>query len=141
MLACRQESPAENVRGTVGVVIPETRIRIVNPETLEDLPDGEKGVVLAKGPGVMRGYYKDPENTAKAMKAGQGWFDTGDIGWRAPGRESLLFSSAPGSHIRACFVQDHDSQGRHRPQMQPASSHMPFYLEYSRSATVSFISQ
>lgn len=90
MLACRKEKPIENVRGTVGVAIPETQIRVVNPETLEDLPDGEKGLMLAKGPGVMRGYYKDQESTEKAMRAGDGWFDTGDIGWRAPGTKDLL---------------------------------------------------
>ncbi len=86
MLACRKEKPLENVRGTVGVAIPETQIRVVDAETLKDLPDGEKGLMLAKGPGIMRGYYKDRESTDKAMRAGDGWFDTGDIGWRAPSK-------------------------------------------------------
>lgn len=94
VLACRKEIPSENVRGTVGVVIPETQIRVVDAETLQDLPDGEKGVILAKGPGVMRGYYKDQENTAKAMRAGDGWFDTGDMGWVAPSKYRSLQSSS-----------------------------------------------
>ena len=85
VLACRKEVPIENVRGTVGTAIPETSIRVVDADTLEDLPDGEKGLLLAKGPGIMRGYYNDKESTDKAMRAGNGWFDTGDIGWRAPG--------------------------------------------------------
>lgn len=65
--------------------MPETRIRVVDPETLRDVPEGHQGVLLASGPGVMRGYYKDPDATRKAMRAGPGWFDTGDLGWRAPG--------------------------------------------------------
>ena len=32
----------------------------------------------------MKGYYKDDAATAKAFRAGNGWFDTGDLGWRAP---------------------------------------------------------
>ena len=55
----------------------------MNPETLQDLPDGEQGLLLAKGPGVMKGYYNNPQGTAKAVR--DGWFDTGDLGWRAPG--------------------------------------------------------
>lgn len=43
-----------------------------------------QGLLLAKGPGIMKGYYNDEANTAKAFSAGNGWFDTGDLGWRAP---------------------------------------------------------
>lgn len=73
------------MRGSVGLAIPGTEIRVVSPDTFEDVADGHKGVLLAKGPGIMRGYYNDPGSTQKAMRAGPGWFDTGDIGWRAPG--------------------------------------------------------
>ncbi len=48
-----------------------------------------QGLLLAKGPGVMKGYYKDEASSAKAFKAGDGWFDTGDLGWRAPSESSV----------------------------------------------------
>lgn len=59
--------------------------QVVDPVSLEEVSDGEKGLMLARGPGVMRGYYNDADATRKAMRAGDGWFDTGDLGWRAPG--------------------------------------------------------
>ena len=57
---------------------------MVDPETYQDVADGQQGVILAQGPGVMKGYYNDPQGTQKALKQGS-WFDTGDLGWRAPG--------------------------------------------------------
>jgi fatty-acyl-CoA synthase len=53
--------------------------RAVNPETEIDVPLGEIGELLAKGPGVTAGYYNKLEATAEAMTA-DGWFKTGDLG-------------------------------------------------------------
>jgi len=63
---------------TVGKALPGTEIRIVN-EKRETLPPGEVGEIACKGPTVMKGYYKDPEQTAKALDE-DGWFYTGDLG-------------------------------------------------------------
>ncbi|EFN50517.1 hypothetical protein CHLNCDRAFT_139443, partial [Chlorella variabilis] len=80
VLACRRNLPLENVRGSVGQPTPGTQLRLVDPESLQEVADGQQGLLLARGPGVMAGYYADPGATAKAFKAGDGWFDTGDLG-------------------------------------------------------------
>lgn len=72
--------PWRNLRGASGQPIPHTELKIVDPETRRDLPDGQRGLVLARGPQIMAGYYKNPEATAKAIDP-EGWFDTGDLGW------------------------------------------------------------
>lgn len=66
------------VPGTVGPVFPGTEIRIVD-ETGNDLPPGNQGLVLARGPQVMKGYYKRGEMTG-AMIDREGWLNTGDLG-------------------------------------------------------------
>ncbi len=68
-----------NLRGSAGKPIPETELRIVDPETRQTLPLGQKGLVLARGPQIMAGYYENPQATAKAIDP-EGWFDTGDLG-------------------------------------------------------------
>ncbi len=69
---------------SAGKPIPGTRLRVVDPESYQEVADGQQGVILAQGPGVMKGYYNDPQGTQKAFQDGD-WFDTGDLGWRAPG--------------------------------------------------------
>ena len=66
--------------GTVGVPLPGTEIKIVDLETgTRELPPKEAGEICIKGPQVMSGYYKKPEETALALR--DGWFYTGDIGF------------------------------------------------------------
>lgn len=71
--------PWRNIKGADGQPIPQTETRIVDPETRQTLPTGQQGVVLIRGAQVMRGYYKNPQATAKAIDP-EGWFDTGDLG-------------------------------------------------------------
>ena len=72
--------PARNIRGGDGQPLPNTETRIVDMSTRADVPVGQQGLVLIRGPQVMQGYYKNPEATAKAIDP-QGWFDTGDLGY------------------------------------------------------------
>jgi fatty-acyl-CoA synthase len=69
--------------GTVGRVLPGCEARIVDPETGRPLPDGQAGEFCARGHGVMLGYYRMPEMTAKAIDA-EGWLHTGDLALREP---------------------------------------------------------
>jgi long-chain acyl-CoA synthetase len=77
VLSCRRRWC--NRRGSSGQPLPDTAIRIVDPERRTPLAVGERGLVLAKGPQVMGGYLGKPEATAKVLDA-EGWFDTGDLG-------------------------------------------------------------
>ncbi|PNG99433.1 Long-chain-fatty-acid--[acyl-carrier-protein] ligase AEE15, chloroplastic, partial [Tetrabaena socialis] len=76
VLACRRTEPGQNIRGSVGVPTPGTQLRVVHPDSLQPLAEGRQGLVLARGPGVMGGYYRDEAATARAFRAGDGWFDT-----------------------------------------------------------------
>jgi fatty-acyl-CoA synthase len=64
---------------TVGRAMPQIEIRIVDPETGESLPFGQQGEVCCRGYSVMKGYYKLPEATQKAID-GNGWLHSGDLG-------------------------------------------------------------
>ena len=64
--------------GTVGMPLPGTAIKTVDPETGADLPKGVDGLVHVKGPQVMVGYLNRPDATAAVLK--DGWYNTGDLG-------------------------------------------------------------
>jgi acyl-[acyl-carrier-protein]-phospholipid O-acyltransferase/long-chain-fatty-acid--[acyl-carrier-protein] ligase len=68
--------------GTVGMPLPGGSFRIVDPETLETLPQGEDGLILFGGTQVMLGYLDDPQKTAEAIVEldGKRWYKTGDKG-------------------------------------------------------------
>ena len=63
--------------GTIGLPLPSTDVRIV-AEDGKILGPNEAGEIQIKGPQVMKGYYKRPEETADVLK--DGWLSTGDIG-------------------------------------------------------------
>lgn len=63
---------------TVGKHMPGVEVKIVNPETGEELPYGETGELCAKGYNIMKGYYKMPEATNAAIDAEE-WLHTGDL--------------------------------------------------------------
>ena len=64
--------------GTIGFPVPSTEISIRDDDGKE-LSNGEQGEICARGPQVMAGYWRSPEETAKTMTA-DGFFRTGDIG-------------------------------------------------------------
>lgn len=65
--------------GTIGIPFPSTDMRVVDPEHPDaDVPRGEPGELLIRGPQVFRGYWENPEETAATLLPG-GWLRTGDI--------------------------------------------------------------
>ena len=63
--------------GTIGVPIPDTLARVVDPESGETLPAQEVGELAIQGPQVMSGYWNMPEETEQVLR--EGWLYTGDM--------------------------------------------------------------
>jgi len=87
--------------GTVGPILKNTTVRIA-----------EDHEILCKGPGLMRGYYKEPELTAQAIDS-EGWFHTGDLGKIEPeghlkitGRKKEIFKTSFGKYVSPELVEN-----------------------------------
>lgn len=65
--------------GSIGLPFPDVDVRIVSLDDGHDLPPGELGEIVLRSPSMMLGYYKNPEETKKAIV--DGWLYTGDIGY------------------------------------------------------------
>ena len=64
---------------SIGIPFPDVDIRLVDPETLQDVPQGERGEIWMKGPTVMKEYWNNPEETAETLV--DGWLRTGDVAY------------------------------------------------------------
>ena len=73
---CRRGRPIK--KGSTGIPIPGVEVKIFDADDRQ-LPTGQQGEVVVKGPNVMLGYYKNPEETAAALR--DGWLHTGDVGY------------------------------------------------------------
>lgn len=78
-----------NILYSAGKPLPNTEIKVVDPETKVPLKNYEKGLVLARGRQIMKGYYKNPMATREVMHT-DGWFITGDIGWMTDRNDLVL---------------------------------------------------
>ena len=65
--------------GSIGVPFPDVDLKIVNPETGEELPRGEVGEIVMKSPFVMLRYWNNPEETASTLR--DGWVWSGDLAY------------------------------------------------------------
>ncbi len=75
----RPGDPPEVLSETVGRPMwPDYEVKVVNIKTGQHLPPGQQGELCTKGPLIMKGYYKMPEETARLIDE-QGWFHTGDL--------------------------------------------------------------
>jgi long-chain acyl-CoA synthetase len=63
--------------GSCGLPVPGLAVRIVDPNTHEDVPFGNEGELIVRGPNLMQGYHNKPAETASALR--KGWYHTGDL--------------------------------------------------------------
>ncbi|HEY9421579.1 MAG TPA: malonyl-CoA synthase [Thermoanaerobaculia bacterium] len=68
------------VPGSVGPPLPGVEIRIADPATGTELPNGEVGMIEIRGPNVCKGYWRQPDKTAEAFRD-DGYFISGDLGF------------------------------------------------------------
>ncbi len=78
---CSNPLNGERRMGSVGLPLPGVEVRVVDSENGQPLPDGEVGEMQIRGPNVFKGYWQQPSKTAEAFTA-DGWFRTGDLGFR-----------------------------------------------------------
>ncbi len=81
--ACCLTPPHMFKEGSIGIPFPDTYVKIVKPNTDEELPYGEEGEILLAGPTVMKEYINHPEETAQTLRHhadGLTWVYTGDLG-------------------------------------------------------------
>jgi long-chain acyl-CoA synthetase len=102
VIAVNRFSPSDRKFGTVGLVVENSEVKIAQ----------EDGEILMKGPSLMMGYYKNPEETATAIDK-DGWFHTGDIGTWEEGRflkitdrKKELFKSSSGKYISPVAIEN-----------------------------------
>jgi fatty-acyl-CoA synthase len=74
----RTDDPIELRVSTVGRALPNVEVKIVDPETGQEMPRGQQGELCTRGFIVMKGYYNMPEATARAIDQ-DGWLHTGDL--------------------------------------------------------------
>ncbi|MCP4577357.1 MAG: long-chain fatty acid--CoA ligase, partial [Deltaproteobacteria bacterium] len=74
-----KEKKLKRLTSSIGKPLPDVEVKIVD-ESGENMPEGEVGEILARGPRIMSGYWKDEEKTSKVLTP-DGWLKTGDKGW------------------------------------------------------------
>ncbi|MDY3800100.1 MAG: class I adenylate-forming enzyme family protein [Eggerthellaceae bacterium] len=80
--ACAVEPSCNSKEGSIGRILAGNSCKIIDPETMAELPCGCDGELLVSGPTVMMGYWNNPEETAKTITVdpdGTRWLHTGDI--------------------------------------------------------------
>jgi long-chain acyl-CoA synthetase len=77
-LTTMNPSNGERKLGSIGLPLLNTELKLVDPDTGEEVPLGEPGEICVRGPMVMKGYYNKPEETKKAID-NEGYIHTGDV--------------------------------------------------------------
>lgn len=107
--------------GTVGPVLSNSQVRIE-----------EDGEICVRGPGVMKGYYREPELTREAIDS-EGWFHTGDLGHIEPegqlkitGRKKEMFKTSFGKYVSPQPIEDKLKESLFIDQVMVVGEHQKF---------------
>ena len=119
--------------GTVGLPLPGTSFRVVDPVSLEPLPVGEDGLILIGGVQVMKGYLNDPARTADAVVEldGMRWYKTGDKGHLdTDGFLTIVdrysrFAKLGGEMVSLGAVEEQVRRALAQPEMELAAVNLP----------------
>ncbi len=114
-----KEKRREKILYTVGEPLEGMELKIINPQTGEDLPTGHNGEICVRTSVMMKGYYNMPQETAELMDK-DGWFHTGDLGTKR--RRWLLPHNRPEA--------EHAHPGR-RKYLSPGSRKIPSFFPRS----------
>jgi 1-acyl-sn-glycerol-3-phosphate acyltransferase len=122
-----------NRPGSVGMPLPGTSFRIVDPHSLEPLPSGQEGMILIGGVQVMKGYLNDPTRTAEAVVEldGKRWYRTGDKGrLDADGFLTIVdrhsrFAKLGGEMISLTQVEELVRRALGQPNLELAATNLP----------------
>jgi len=74
-----RDKKLKRLASSIGRPLPDVEVKVVN-EQGKEVPQGEVGEIIARGPRVMSGYWRDEQKTAQVMTP-NGWLHTGDMGW------------------------------------------------------------
>ena len=115
------KSPNNLMIGTIGPIVDKTQVMI-----------SEDGEILVKGPGVMKGYYKDPETTSQVIDS-DGWFHTGDIGTLVDGkflkitdRKKEIFKTSAGKYVAPQVIENKMRESRFIEQVMVVGENEKF---------------
>ncbi len=119
--------------GTVGLPLPGTAFRVVDPATLESLPPGSDGLILIGGVQVMKGYLEAPDKTAAAVVEldGMRWYKTGDKGHLdADGFLTIVdrysrFAKLGGEMISLGAIEEQVRRVLDRPELEVVAVNLP----------------
>ncbi|MEL6671728.1 MAG: AMP-binding protein, partial [Bacteroidota bacterium] len=112
--------------GTVGVPVPGVEVKI------DEADEQGEGEIIVRGPNVMQGYFKKPEETAKVLQD-DGWFKTGDVGKFVKGRflqitdrRKDIFKTSAGKYIAPLVLENHFRQSSFIDQIMVVGFKRPY---------------
>lgn len=122
-----------SVHGSVGMPLPGTSFRIVDPDTFEELPLGEDGLILISGSQVMLGYLNNAEKTAEVIREIDGlrWYNTGDKGHLTESGFLVIvdrysrFAKIGGEMVSLASVEEAVGEALHGQELDIAATALP----------------